>query len=223
MQGSLSSTFNIEAMDKPNPFLLAPYKILQNKLYLLIALALISLLLSYIFAFKLTFEAFQLNQRYKGEILKTSNTEFLPSYEIRKSKNLDKLLNRYTLDSSFFRNKILSSISYLASESGVKLTEVPTLDPKFNTEYFMVQRLDFEGDYFSLIKFLNQLETSPKLGMPRSLLLYLPKQNAGSQNLPSQNLPSQNASTQNLPTITSKTYINKAPTLILRVYLEIGK
>jgi len=170
-------------------------RIITNKNYQFLAMGIFLLYLSYALAFKLTIEAFTKNQDLKEKGKENSDIRFNPEFELRKSNNLDLVLKRFRLDSTDFRNKTLSQISYLADQGNVKLSEVPNLDPQWSTKNYFAERLDFEGDYYHLLGFLDALE-SANLGYPRSIAFISKRKTLG-------------------PTQENK--------LILRIYFEIAK
>jgi hypothetical protein len=46
---------------------------------------------------------------------------------------------------------------------------VPIQDPSSNTEKFIMQKLTFEGDFFSLTKTINDLQKTKGIGVLRSV------------------------------------------------------
>src|SRR4051812_19276275 len=132
-----------------------------KKQYLLIAGAIVLLLLSYQFAFKRTIEAWQINKNLKTQIAQSSDLSLQPAYLERKSNNLSKILNLYKTDTVAFRSNIISTISLIAEKEGVKLSDVPLQNALYRTDKYIIQKLSFEGGYFSLVKVLNALQNSP--------------------------------------------------------------
>lgn len=146
-------------------------KILIKKNYLLAVAAVVLLLLSYRLAFKKTMEAWQTNNRLKGQLAQSTDVSYQPQYIYRKNLNLDKTLDLYKADTANFRSNILSTISVIAEKENVKLSEVPTQDPIYHGSQFTIQKLSFEGNYFALIKVLNQLQNTKEIGVIRSTSL----------------------------------------------------
>lgn len=124
--------------------------------------------ISYSLAFKKTLNAFQTHQQLKSKLSEVSDLSYQPDYLERKNKNLDLILKQYQSDSLALRGNTLSQISEIAEKEGVKLSEVPVQDPFYNTPNFIIERLDFEGDYFALLKTLNHLQSTKGIGIPRS-------------------------------------------------------
>jgi hypothetical protein len=143
-------------------------KLTLKKEYGLAAVIILLLLLSYQLAFKKTIEAWQLNSRLKAQLPQSAGLSFQPGYIKRKSNNLDKIIDQYKADTTGFRSNIISTLSALAERDHVRLTEVPFQDPAYHTDHFIIQKLDFEGDFFSLVKVLDRLQKDKGFGRPRA-------------------------------------------------------
>jgi hypothetical protein len=141
---------------------------LLKKEYLFIAATMLLLLICYQLAFKKTIQAWQLNSGLKNQLIQSADVSFQPGYLQRKNNNLDKIIALYKADTVDFRGNIISAIAVIAGKENVKLTEVPLQDPLFHRDRFIIQKLNFEGAFFSLIKVLNQLQSAKGIGMPRS-------------------------------------------------------
>ena len=140
-----------------------------KKEYLLIAGAIILLYASYQLAFKKTVELIQIHHNLTSELATALDLSYQPGYLERKSRNLDAIIDRYKMDSLSLRGNTIALISQIADKEHVKLSDVPDPDPMYRNEHFIIQRLDFEGDYFALTKMLHQLESTNGIGMPRSV------------------------------------------------------
>ena len=140
-----------------------------KKEYLLIAAGVLLLLLSYKLAFKETLNAWRVNRELKAQIAQNNNLNYQPLYLARKNKNLDKLIELYKADTVSYRNSSISTISILAEKENVKLIEAPLQDPLYQTNNFIIQKLDFEGSFFALTKVLQQLQHTRGIGIIRSL------------------------------------------------------
>src|SRR5260221_6065529 len=123
-----------------------------KKEYLLIAAAIVLLLLSYQLAFKKTIEAWQINKHLKAQLFEATNLSYQPAYLERKNKNLTNIIGHYKTDTVAFRSNIISTISSIAEKENVKLSEVPVRDPLYDTDQFIIQKLNFEGSFFALTK-----------------------------------------------------------------------
>ena len=139
-----------------------------KKEYLLIAAAVFLLLVSYRFAFSNTIQAWQTNKQLKSKLEQSGDVTYQPAYLERKAGNLDKIIALYKADTTELRNNILNTISSVAEKQNVKLTEVPVQNATFHTGHFIIEKLGFEGDYFALMKTLNQLQSTKDIGMIRS-------------------------------------------------------
>ncbi|NHA02489.1 hypothetical protein G7092_01710 [Mucilaginibacter sp. HC2] len=149
-----------------------------KKDYLLIVAAVVLLLICYQLAFKNTIAAWQLNRQLNKQQLQTADVSYQPKYLDRKSKNLDHILDLYRSDTAVFRSNTISIIAVLAEKNRVKLAEVPAQDVVYNTEGAIIQKLNFEGNFFALNGFLNQLESSENVGIVRAVEFKLEKKDA---------------------------------------------
>jgi hypothetical protein len=140
-----------------------------KKEYVLIAGTIILLYISYQLAFKKTIEAIHIHNRLSAEVASASDLSYQPGYLERKSRNLDAIEQKYQMDSLSLRGNTIALISQVAEKEHVKLSEVPDQDPLYRNEHFIIQRLDFEGDYFSLTRMLHQLELTNGIGVSRSV------------------------------------------------------
>jgi hypothetical protein len=136
-----------------------------KKEYLLIAGSIILLFLSYQLALKKTIEAWQINHRLNLQLTEANNLPYEPAYIERKNKNLNLIINQYKADTANFRSIIINTISMIADKQQVKLSEVPLQDPLYNSDAFIIQKLNFEGSYFALTKVLHQLQSASGIGM----------------------------------------------------------
>jgi len=140
-----------------------------KKEYLLIAGAVLLLYGSYQLAFKKTIALIQVHHNLAAQLATASDLSDQPGYLERKNKNLDAIIGRYKMDSLSLRGNTIALISQIADREHVKLSEVPVEDPVYRNEHFIIQRLDFEGDYFALTKMLRQLEWANEIGVVRSI------------------------------------------------------
>lgn len=140
-----------------------------KKEYLLVAGTIIAVLICYQLAFKKTIMAWQLNKQLNTQLTQASDLNVQPAYLERKSANLSKITALYKTDTTAFRSNVISNIAGIAEKENVRLSEVPLQDPSYNTDKFIIQKLDFEGDFFSLTKVLKQLQSTPQIGMLRSV------------------------------------------------------
>ena len=139
-----------------------------RKEHLLIIASILMFFISYQFSFKKTIEAWQINKRLKAQIETAGDLSVQPDYLKRKKANLDKIIGHYRVDTVSLRNNTLSTLSTVAEKEDVKLSEVPVQDPLYNTSKFIILKVSFEGDFFSLNKVFFQLQSSSNIGMLRS-------------------------------------------------------
>jgi hypothetical protein len=150
-------------------------KLPLKKEYLLLAGVLVLLLVSYQMAFKKTIALWQVHRNLTAKLALAGDVSVQPGYLKRKGGNLENILQLYRVDSTAFRNSVISSVSLIAARENVKLLEVPVEDPFYRTDRFMIQKLVFQGDYFSLLKTLNNLQQAAAIGIIRSVALKLPE------------------------------------------------
>lgn len=137
--------------------------------YLLIAGALLLLIVAYRLAFARTAEAWQLHSRLLKRVQQSGDASYQPGYLERRNHNFDQILQLYKADTVNYRSNILSLISLIAEGENVKLSEVPSADPSYHTEDSLIEKLRFEGDYFSLLRVLNRLQATANVGVIRSV------------------------------------------------------
>lgn len=140
-----------------------------KKDYLLIAGAVVLLLISYQLAIKNTLDAWRLNRQLSGRLQQGNDLSYQPGYLERKNKNLDNILALYQSDTAVFRSNTISTIAALAEKNKVRLSEVPVQEIIYHTTGSIIQKLNFEGDFFALNIFLNQLESLRDVGIPKAV------------------------------------------------------
>jgi hypothetical protein len=140
-----------------------------KKEHLLIAGTIIAMLICYQLAFKKTIIAWQLNKQLNMQLTQAGDLSVQPAYLERKNINLTKIISLYKTDTTAYRSNVISNIANIAEKENVKLSEVPLQDPLYHTDKSIIQRLDFEGDFFALTKVLKQLQSTPQIGMLRSI------------------------------------------------------
>ena len=155
-----------------------------KKIYLLIGGTMILLITCYLLAFEKTLAAWHLNSNLRHQLNQSADIATAPQYQGRKNANLKKIIDLYSADTIDFRSNILNKISSIAEQENVKLTEVPVRDPLYQNDHFIIQRLNFEGDYFSLIKITNQLQSTKDIGIIRAITLKKLIDPSNSQRLP---------------------------------------
>jgi hypothetical protein len=153
--------------------------LVAKKEYLFVAAMLFVCLACYQLSFKRTLIAWQLNKQLKVRLAQESDLANAPGYSARKSANLDQVLERYRADTTNFRSITISQIAAVAAAQQVKLAGVPVEEPADTAQQFRIQKLDFEGDFFSLMKVFQQLGRGRETGVIRSAAIRSKKNNAG--------------------------------------------
>jgi hypothetical protein len=141
------------------------------KKYLLPLASVLLLIIGYQLAFKATLSAWQVNRQLKDQVGRLSRLDLQSGFLERKETNLQSIIARYKIDTLTSRNAVINKIALIAETENVKLTEVPMQDPFYHTETFVLQRLIFEGDYFSLLRALNKLQAASDMGIIRTVSL----------------------------------------------------
>lgn len=140
---------------------------IKNEYALLIG-TLLLLVLGYQLAFKKTIEAWQLHKELTAKLSASQSLGGQPDYLERKNSNLTKLIKLYQADTTALRSNLINNITLLADRQNVKLAEVPAQDAGLSTAHFIIEKLDFEGDYFSLLKMSSLLQKQSTIGIIRS-------------------------------------------------------
>jgi len=141
-----------------------------KKKYLLLAGTVLLLVISYQLAFRRTAEAWQLHNTLKKQLTVAAALSDQPAYLERKNHNLDQIIDLYKTDTATFRSNAISAVASIAEKENVKLSEVPKQDPMYQSRSFIIQKLDFEGDYFALTKTFSELQSTKGIGVPRSAI-----------------------------------------------------
>jgi len=149
------------------------YNLPFKRAYLLAALALLLTLLSARFAFWNTWQAWQLNKQLNSRVGEGAYISFQPGYLERKSKNLSEAISLYHVDTSAYRNTLLTALSTLAEQEGVKIVDLPTenSNPYFQTKSYKIEKIEFQGPYANLLRFYYKFYQLPHIGMIRSVQL----------------------------------------------------
>ncbi|MES2063497.1 MAG: hypothetical protein V4456_16330 [Bacteroidota bacterium] len=150
-------------------------KIFREQKYLLYAAVAIFFLICYQLAFKPTIEAWQSNSELKDRMLQSGGTSGQPAYLIRKKVNLDTLVARFKIDTGLFRTGVLNKIALIAQKQDVKLVDIPTPDQLSSAGPYLIQKLVMEGNYFALLKTLNDLRSADQVGFIRSVSIRMPE------------------------------------------------
>ncbi|WP_295719977.1 hypothetical protein [Mucilaginibacter sp.] len=148
-----------------------------KKEYLLVAGSLL-LLLSYELAFKRTYVAWRQYRRLEEQLSPQADFRYQPGFLERKSKNLDKLIGLYRVDTAELKDVVIGTVANKAAKLNVRLSGVPAQGDDLQLDGFNIQQLDLEGEYFSLLKLIKSLQGTEQIGMVRSVVL-VSKKNEG--------------------------------------------
>jgi len=146
-----------------------------KKDYLLVAGVVLLLIISYEVAIKRTVDAWRLHNRLTRQLAQTADLSYQPGYLERKKRNLDSIVRNFRVDTALMRSNVINTLSREAEKSGVKLSGVPDQDPSFSTAAFIVQQMEFKGDFFALLTLLNKLSHEKELGYIRTVRIRAPK------------------------------------------------
>jgi hypothetical protein len=140
-----------------------------RKDYLLIAGSILFFLVCYRFSFSHTVEAWKLRRELQQKIKASADLSYQPGYLERKDNNLNHIIGRFKIDTTTLRSNMITTIALQAEKMQVRLSRVPIQSVSNPGDKYVVQRLDFEGDYFSLCKLLGQLQSSEATGLVRAV------------------------------------------------------
>ncbi|NOW98929.1 hypothetical protein [Mucilaginibacter sp. SG564] len=141
-----------------------------RKDYLVYTGAVLLFFISYGLAFSRTLDEWHTYRELNQELAANNDLSYQPGYMERKSRNLERALALYHSDTASFRSNTLSQIAILAEKQHVRLTGVPAEQDIFHTDRAILQKLRFTGDFFSLNRFLYELESTRGIGLPRSVV-----------------------------------------------------
>ena len=113
-------------------------------------------------------EAWQTHNKLQTKLARSADLSYQPGHLECKSINIDKIISQYKADTTEFRSNIINIISSIAEKENVKLTEVPVQDVSYRTDHFMMEKLGFEGYYFSLARLAHDLQLTGNIGIARS-------------------------------------------------------
>ncbi|MDN3580772.1 hypothetical protein [Mucilaginibacter flavus] len=140
-----------------------------RKDYLLIAGSILFFLVCYRFSFSHTVEAWKLRRELEQKIKASADLSYQPGYLERKDNNLNHIINRFKIDTATLRSNMITTIALKAEKQRVRLSRVPVQSVSNSGDKYIVQGLDFEGDYFSLCRLLGQLQYSEGIGLVRAV------------------------------------------------------
>jgi hypothetical protein len=141
-----------------------------RKDYLVYAGTALLFFICYQLTFSKTLADWRLYQQLNRELSAGNDLSYQPGYTERKSRNLERTLALYRSDTALFRSNTLSVIATLADKEHVRLSGVPAAEAIYHTERAILQKLRFTGDFFALNRLLYQLESTPGIGIARSVV-----------------------------------------------------
>jgi hypothetical protein len=145
-----------------------------KKVYLLVLGTFLLAVAGYELAFKHTLDARNVNVQLTEQLAQQNNATEQPGYTDRKNANLDRIIGLYHADTVTYRSSAINAIAFLAEKNNVKFVSAPVQDKGYHTDKYILQKLTFSGDYFSLLKLLNQLQAANDIGMIRSCSFRVP-------------------------------------------------
>jgi hypothetical protein len=148
-----------------------------SKSYALAGAAVLLWLLAIRMAFYPAWQAYQLHSRLGSKLQNGSTTGYQPALLQRKNENLKTVLALYRADSGAYRNVMLTTLSALAEQTGVAVTELPDNAPEsaLQSGKFVIHQVGLEGDFGSLTKFYRAAESAPNIGRIRSARYLMPE------------------------------------------------
>jgi hypothetical protein len=145
-----------------------------KKVYLLVLGAVLLAVTGYELAFKHALDARSVNRQLREQLAQQNNATEQPGYTDRKNANLDRIIALYHADTVTYRSSAINATAFLAEKNNVKFVSAPVQDKDYHTDKYILQKLTFSGDYFSLLKLLNQLQGASGTGMIRSCSFRVP-------------------------------------------------
>ncbi len=146
------------------------------KSYALAGAALLLWLLAARVAFYPAWQAYRLHTRLDSQLQSGSTSGYQPALLKRKNENLKAVLALYKVDSSAYRNIMLTTLSALAEKAGVAVTELPDNLPEQaqGTAKYAIHKVGLEGDFAALTRFYHAAEAAPNIGRIRSARYVMP-------------------------------------------------
>ena len=145
---------------------------IQDKTLLAVLLGIFMLVAGWRFAFQKTFETISLNHRLKQQSLDNAAISFNPDYLSKKDKLLSTVINKYSADSSEWKNSFWLNVSRMAIQKRINVKYTPSalkLNPDTTRTTVIKQHIAFEGNYKNLVSLLDTLEKTEKAGLISSL------------------------------------------------------
>jgi hypothetical protein len=145
----------------------------------LIVAAILLLYIAYVFAFKNTVNAIQLNKQLQAEQNADHAMDSSFPQLSRKNSFYTNALKAYYVKNNDYENRLWQVLSDLAIEQKVKINFSPKPQAQTDTttlqKGLLVQQFAFKGNYFNLVKLLDTLDKSKAIGKISTLKLMRPK------------------------------------------------
>lgn len=146
----------------------------RNKL--LLPLLGVGILLSWFLAFSKTFDAIMLHRKLNVESVQESDISFNAVYVQRKQAALDRILKGYQVGEEWNDLLWMKGSEIAARQNvGIEYAVAKTSGESDSTTVGRVQSLKFYGNFIQLVKLIDTLERSSKIGKISALQLKAPK------------------------------------------------
>ena len=142
-------------------------KYLLKREYLFPAILLCLMVVCYQLAIKNTLAAWQKHLALTRQVQQTDNLSYQPDYLERKNANINRIIQSYDGDTAIFRNKVINDLSLIASAENVRLINIPATSVAATANSIFTQELAFTGDFFSLLKFTDKINSLSGVGKLR--------------------------------------------------------
>jgi len=155
----------------------------KNRKWLLPAVALIILYISYQFSFSLAFSAWWLNRTLSHETERHQDDAAYPHLN-QKHLFYQKTLADYKVRTGTMDTETWQVLSGMAVANNLRITYVPnklTADTS-SSQKVLSQQYQFKGSYFSVVKLLDTLTKTQRVGKISGVSIGLPKQTSEDKN-----------------------------------------
>ncbi len=149
----------------------------KNRRWLLPAAALIILYISYHFSFSLVFSAWWLNRTLSQESKQHQDEAAYPHLN-QKHQFYQKVLADYKVKPGTMDTEAWQALSEMAVANNLRITYMPL---KLNadtssSQKVLSQQYQFKGSYFSIVKLLDTVAKTDRIGKISAVAIGLPKQ-----------------------------------------------
>ena len=158
----------------------------QKKNLLSIAGMVLCLYIAYVFSFRHTIAALQLNRQLKKEQGADQSLTNSSAQVSRKNNFYANAVKSYTVKKEDRENRLWQAVSGMALAQNVNINFNPKAqfitDSLALQKGLVTQQFAFKGDYFNLVKLLDTMGKSRGIGKIYDLKLFTKKENADQQN-----------------------------------------